>query len=302
MKKIFVILSVLFVSLLVSCASKPAQTIENNDLSPLNEIKVSEAEIADFWDQPYFTLGYGAKTSDDINRFNYYKLNFDTELQLKVMKEEYYRIISLPEISSSDWLRFTRINWIVPDKNRENTTWQGHSRANVFTAADLNKEYRWDVWEADFLKDKNLENKNFTGKIINNSDETLEFLFLVRKPNHYYYLKVLPHSEKYYNIPATEDNVDYRISVMTSSVQINRHLVDIGKEYMDFELSKYIFNTYSLELTFDGEDDIKNYLDNTYTDNWKLVKRYDVNEPAPEEIALYSEKLNRFSGSNKNGK
>ena len=293
MKKIFILLALfLMFGLLVGCASKPAQTIENNDLSPLNEIKVSEAEINDFWDQPYFTLGYGAQTYK-ID-YDYSKFDYDKTLQLKLMKEEYYRIINLSEISSSDWLRFTRINWRAPSSKRD--------ASDAMAQVDPNKEYRWDVWEADFLKDKKIENKNFTGKIINNSDETLEFLFLVRKPNHYYYLKVLPHSEKFYNIPATEDNVDYHISVMTSSVQINRHLVDIGKEYMDFGLSRYILNTYSLELTFDGEDDIKNYLDNTYTDNWKLVKRYDVNEPAPEEMALYSEKLNRFSGSNKNGK
>ncbi|MBR5032893.1 MAG: hypothetical protein IKX70_04435 [Treponema sp.] len=286
MNKIFIILSVLFVGLLVGCASKPAQTIENNNLSQLNEIKVSEAEINDFWDQPYFTLGYGAKTDDNINRYDDYKFNFDIELQLKIMKEEYYRIINLPEISSSEWLRFTRINWKVPDKNRENTTWQGHSRADVFTAADPNKEYRWDVWEADFLKDKNLENKNFTGKIINNSDETLEFCFLVRSPNHYYYLTVLPHSEKYYNIPATENNIDFQVSVSPlNSKAKGKGLVNFGKEYMDAELSKYIYNTYSLELTYNGSDDIKSYLweSNYYTDNWKLVKRYDVDEPAPEE-------------------
>jgi len=277
MKKIFILLALfLMFGLLVGCASKPAQTIENNDLSPLNEIKVSEAEINDFWDQSYFTLGYGANTYK-ID-YDYSKFDYDKTLQLKLMKEEYYRIINLSEISSSDWLRFTRINWIAPSSKRD--------ASNAMAQVDPNKEYRWDVWEADFLKDKNLENKNFTGKIINNSDETLEFCFLVRSPNHYYYLTVLPHSEKYYNIPATENNIDFQVSVSPlNSKAKGKGLVNFGKEYMDAELSKYIYNTYSLELTYNGSDDIKSYLweSNYYTDNWKFVKRYDVDEPAPEE-------------------
>lgn len=280
MKKIFVILSVL--SLFVGCASKPAPIIEEKKEISIekddSQIEVSEEAKMRFLNQRYFTKGYKVSvTNEDEYVLNFF--NYNKKLQLKLMKEEYYRIINLSEISSSEWLRFTRINWKVPSsKNVSN---------NVFVMEDPNKEYRWDIWEADFLKDKKLENKNFTGKIINNSDETLEFHFLVREPNHYYQLIVLPHEEKYYSIPATENNIDFQMSVKPlNSKMKEKGLVNFGKEYMSYELSKYLYCTYSLELTYNGSEDIKTYYwdDAYYTDNWKLVKRYDIDENIPKEL------------------
>ena len=123
MKKIFVILSVLFVGLLVGCASKPANSsFEQKQIRPTVEVKPAQIDVDDeVWTKfSYFDMvnNLGSIPDDLRNKFI-----------RPAVKNKFFNICNSSEISGYDfWVLIAICKWSKKDCSRSELELYGESK------------------------------------------------------------------------------------------------------------------------------------------------------------------------------
>ena len=261
MKKIFVILSVLFIGLLVSCASKPANSsFEQKQIRPT----VEPAQI-DVDDEVWTKFSY----FDMVNNLGSIPDDLRNKFIRPAVKNKFFDICNSSEISGYDfWVLIALCKW-SKNGSRNEIELYGESKQ----------------WAEEFLNDKNItDKKNFTVKIINKTNEVLPANAVIEVgragENKLFDLTVPANSEKYFTFP---------------SELLEGHIPNVflpewntwGMNYMGTDFCQYIINNYSLEIVYDKDliyfeekDDDKDgvHRESYLCESWKFVPRYKNEE------------------------
>lgn len=293
MKKIFLAVTViLIVGLFVGCASTP-----NTSITPKknpNEIfnGVYDESIGDIYDDIYWKETQYIGGTDfpivcDLDKVFKLRKSSDYDQQYKV-QNTFNKIIKSKKISGRDYYKlFWCHKFMSEDKTK-----------NYFTLKDFLNE--------------NEETKinSITGKIINNSNETLFIgIYTRRQEQRHFYFEIKPHEEKYFKIPKISELKESFIGIedkyMNDYTRIGIASPDyynsIGEtdrfERLNNDLQEhffeYIFSNYSFEMTFE-----KNIPCNSWKENigsWILVPRYETEENILTEALSYREIESIFS-------
>ena len=266
MKKIFFILSVLFIGLLVGCASKPANnsSFEQKQIRPTVEPAQIDMDDEVWTKFSYFDMVNNlGSIPDDLSKID--------SLQHPIrpaVKNKFFDIANSSEISGYDfWVLIAICKW-SKNGSRNEIELYGESKQ----------------WAEEFLNDKNItDKKNFTVKIINKTNEVLPANAVIEVgragENKLFDLTVPANSEKYFTFP---------------SELLEGHIPNVflpewntwGMNYMGTDFCQYIINNYSLEIVYDKDliyfeekDDRLGYHHESYLcESWKFVPRYKSEE------------------------
>ena len=286
MKKIFIILSVL--SLFVGCASnKAGHTINYGNQTFNEEINSSETEN---WEETLW------------NRFELSSLllNYTPgsggigKREYEAFKRKVFEICNSKEISIHDWYVLKYIDIINHDDSYYKQFFKEFGSS--------------DKWFEEILFEKNFNNNNFTGKIINNSDDLMRIRIISRNdynPIRCFYLEIPAHKEKEFAIPNVLQFDETRIG-MEILVSEKRFWCDMGTQSREArsnyaKFCQYCFSNYSFELTYNDfektykTEDMLSGNSIKYSRNWKLVPHYEVAENILVETDYQS--LNKYFGN-----
>ena len=303
MKRItFTAILILMVGLLIGCASTASTTTTSKSRKRSgNKIYngVYDKTISDVYDDVYWKKSsYGGIVALAIDEGKILELRkpSDPDRDPRI-QNTFNKLINSPKISGRDFMK------ILACQHFFRPRWEFGSKTQTpfFTLRD-------------FLNEKEINGKNpFTGKIINNTNETLKlfFFFVGTDDKNFLYFEVPPHEEKFFKIPRRGDSNECSFSISDNVNGLRRTLTWIGKENpedkygesasgIEYDLqagyARYIFDNYSFEMTFDEE---------TYDDNlnswvlnwnyWTLVPHYEVDEPALTNPLSSEEVKQRFN-------
>ena len=304
MKKIFyTAILILMAGMLVGCASTASPTTTSKSRkSSENKIYngVYDKTISDVYDDIYWKKSsYGGIVALAIDEGKILELRkpSDPDRDPRI-QNTFNKLINSPKISGRDFMK------ILACQHFFRPRWEFGSKTQTpfFTLRD-------------FLNEKEINGKNpFTGKIINNTNETLK-LFLcfagTIDDERNFYFEVPPHEERFFKISRSSELSENYFGISDKVGQNNRLLTWIGKENpedkygesasgIEYDLqagyARYIFDNYSFEMTFDEE---------TYDDNlnswvlnwnyWTLVPHYEVDESALTNPLSREEVNQRFN-------
>lgn len=278
MKKIIlVVIAILITGIFTGCASKP---ISNNDDK---SFQIDESYEEALWSR--FVLSGMVRNYGPGHQA-------DDEREYKTLKNKCFEILNSQEISIYNWYVLQYI-W----------------KENPFYLEKFHKKYgAREDWFEEFLKDKELNNNNFTGKIINNSDDIMHIRLLSRKdynPARSFYIEVQAHTEKYFIIPDVRELDETHIA-MQVAVSNKQFWCEIGtqskKERSNYsKFCQYTFSNYSFELTYNdfeqtykSEDMLVDDGGIKYSKNWKLVPHYEPEIAPCNKVDFKS--LNKYFG------
>ena len=287
MKRItFTAILILMAGMLVGCASTASTSNKTDKLKPDTYTEQVSSQMEP-WEEALW------------NRFNLSGMlcnygpghHSDDEREYRALKNKCFEILNSPEMSIYDWYVLSYI-W----------------KENPFYLEKFHKKYGTrDDWFEEFLKDKELKNNNFTGRIINNSDNTMHIRLLSRKdynPARCFYIEVPAYSEKQFTIPDVMkfDETHIAMQVAVSDKQFWCEAGTQSKEarsnYAKF--CQYVFSNYSFELTYNDFEQTYKAEDMLvgdsikYSKNWRLLPHYELNGSVCKEVEFKS--LNKYFG------
>lgn len=288
MKKItFTAILILIAGMLVGCASTANISNKNDKLKPDT-----------YTEQISYKMGPWEKALWDRFDLNGMLRNYgpghhsDDEREYQALKNKCFEILNSPEMSIYDWY-VLRYIW----------------KENPDYIEKFHKKYGTrDDWFEEFLKDKELENNNFTGKIINNSDDTMHIRLTSRRdyePIRCFHIEIPAHEEKYFTIPDVKklDNTRIVIEAAVSDIIFWAGVLGVQSREERSNYSKYcqyVFSNYSFELTYNDYEQTHNSEDflpgnsEKYSKNWRLVHHYEMEGSVCKEADYRS--LNKYFG------
>ena len=289
MKKIILTaVAVLMAGMLAGCASTSgvanmSKTSNKSNKTPFNG--VYDKTISDVYDDVYWKKSsYGGIVALAIDEGKILELRkpSDPDRDPRI-QNTFNKLINSPEISGRDFMKILACQHFF----RPRWEFGSETQTTFYTLRD-------------FLNEKPINGQTpFTGKIINNTNETLK-LFLcfagTIEDERNYFFEVPPHEERFFKISRSIDLNENYFGISDKVGQNNRLLAWIGKENpenkngesasgIEYDLqagyAKYIFDNYSFEMTFDEEtydDNLNSWVSNW--NYWTLVPHYEVEDDA----------------------